>query len=104
MPKTRFSELTGNQKESLRFYLKDTPFNDLLRDTSVSPEYFHALVCAVINPNIEPRLRKVFVRRVNLGGKGFHTLKEIGDEIGVGKEQVRQVFARAVRKIKANLK
>jgi len=77
---------------------------DLLKDTPVSPAHFHALILAVVDPNIEPRLRKVFVWRTNMDGKGFRTLKEIGDEIGVGKEQVRQIFARARRKIIANIK
>lgn len=48
---------------------------------------------------LTPREEKVIKMRFGLGC-GSHTLREIGDEFGVTPERVRQVEARALRKLR----
>lgn len=49
---------------------------------------------------LSPRERKVVELSFGLNGQGEATLREVGDEIGVGPERVRQLLARAFRRIR----
>ena len=50
---------------------------------------------------IEPRLRQLLVLRFGLEGKPPQTLDEIGRELGVTRERVRQLETRAFRQLRA---
>ena len=50
---------------------------------------------------LTPRETKVLQLRFGLDGCGEHTLEEIGDMLDIGKERVRQIEAKALRKMRA---
>jgi lambda repressor-like predicted transcriptional regulator len=50
---------------------------------------------------LSPRERLVIEMRYGLNGNGTHTLEEIGTELGIGKERVRQFEMLAFRKMKS---
>jgi RNA polymerase primary sigma factor len=49
---------------------------------------------------LTPRETKVLQLRFGLDGCGEHTLEEIGDVLDIGKERVRQIEAKALRKMR----
>ena len=49
---------------------------------------------------LTPRETKVLQLRFGLDGCGEHTLEEIGDMLDIGKERVRQIEAKALRKMR----
>jgi RNA polymerase sigma factor (sigma-70 family) len=49
---------------------------------------------------LEERERRVIVKRHGIGGSHGQTLREIGNDLGVTKERVRQIEARAVGKLR----
>lgn len=49
---------------------------------------------------LSPRQRRVVELSYGLNGQGEATLREVGDELGVGPERVRQILAVAVRRMK----
>lgn len=53
---------------------------------------------------LSPREQLVISMRYGFRGNGAHHLGEISEEIGVGKERVRQIEMRALRKLKGRLK
>ena len=50
--------------------------------------------------NLTPREDRVLRLRFGLNGDRAHTLKEVGDKIGVTRERVRQIEANALRKLR----
>jgi lambda repressor-like predicted transcriptional regulator len=50
---------------------------------------------------LSPRERLVIEMRYGLNGNGTHTLEEIGTELGIGRERVRQFEMLAFRKMKS---
>lgn len=102
--KEKFSELPLGQRSSIARPVRDTPFMALLQDAPVSTMYFHALLLSVIHPSVTPMERKVFVARLNMDGKGFRTLRDIGSEVGGARDdQITRDFTRAAIKILHNL-
>ncbi len=49
---------------------------------------------------LTPREQKVIERRFNLDGRGGATFEEIGNEFAVNKERIRQIEAKALRKLR----
>ena len=85
---------------------EDSHLGDFIEDKSaVSP------VDAVINGNLEdqtrrvlktltPREEKVLRMRFGIGEKSDHTLEEVGQDFEVTRERIRQIEAKALRKLK----
>jgi len=49
---------------------------------------------------LKPRMRLVVERRFGLGGKRPQTLEEVGQELGITRERVRQLESRALRELR----
>jgi RNA polymerase primary sigma factor len=49
---------------------------------------------------LTPRMQRVLVLRFGLDGEGTRTLEDIGTELGVTRERVRQLEARALRELR----
>ncbi len=85
---------------------EDSHLGDFIEDKSViSP------VEAVINGNLEeqtrrvlktltPREEKVLRMRFGIGEKSDHTLEEVGQDFDVTRERIRQIEAKALRKLR----
>ena len=85
---------------------EDSHLGDFIEDKSaVSP------VAAVINGNLEdqtrrvlktltPREEKVLRMRFGIGEKSDHTLEEVGQDFEVTRERIRQIEAKALRKLR----
>jgi RNA polymerase primary sigma factor len=85
---------------------EDSSLGDFIEDKSVvSP------VEAVINGNLEdqtrrvlktltPREEKVLRMRFGIGEKSDHTLEEVGQDFEVTRERIRQIEAKALRKLR----
>ncbi len=85
---------------------EDSHLGDFIEDKSVlSP------VDAVINGNLEdqtrrvlktltPREEKVLRMRFGIGEKSDHTLEEVGQDFAVTRERIRQIEAKALRKLR----
>ena len=53
---------------------------------------------------LSDRERQVIRLRYGLGDERTHTLEEIGEKLGVTRERVRQIEARAMEKLRASAK
>jgi RNA polymerase primary sigma factor len=49
---------------------------------------------------LEPRMRHVVTRRFGLDGESPQTLEELGSELGITRERVRQIETRALRQLR----
>jgi RNA polymerase primary sigma factor len=49
---------------------------------------------------LEPRERRILASRYGIGGAPELTLEQIGQELGISKERVRQIAARAQAKLR----
>ena len=54
--------------------------------------------------SLDPRTRKVIELRFGLNGKYPHTLEEVGKEMGVTRERIRQIEAKGLRQLGHKLK
>jgi RNA polymerase primary sigma factor len=82
-------------------------YGDLIEDENVdrpetttadhmrSAELEHALA------SLKPRMRLVVERRFGLNGRHPQTLEEVGQQLGITRERVRQLEARALRELRA---
>lgn len=82
-------------------------YGDLIEDTTSdapdmatatklrSAELKHAL------PHLSPRGRSVLMRRFGLDGNPPQTLDQVGEALGITRERVRQLEARALRELRS---
>jgi RNA polymerase primary sigma factor len=84
----------------------DRPLGDFVEDPSVEPEddkmirKERAAYTNKILKVLSKRERYVIRRRYGIGRDGDHTLREIGDELGVSRERIRQIEAEALEKLR----
>ena len=80
---------------------------DLIEDeTSESPDGAHAEQArsqelALAIERLNPRMQHVVLRRFGLDGGAPQTLQEVGNDLGVTGERVRQLETLALRKLRA---
>jgi RNA polymerase primary sigma factor len=84
----------------------ESMFADLIEDeSSAQPdertaiEHRHGELSEAI-AQLAPRMQRVLVLRFGLDGEGTRTLEDIGTELGVTRERVRQLESRALRELR----
>jgi RNA polymerase primary sigma factor len=84
----------------------DSLYGDMIEDVhSDQPEaqtakhLRHRELIAALS-NLNPRMRHVLALRFGLGGEPPRTLEEVGSELGVTRERVRQLESRALRELR----
>ena len=88
----------------------DGHFGDFIPDThTLSPEESASRMMMreqldSILHSLTPRERQVIALRFGLEGNNTHTLEEVGDLFCVTRERIRQIEARALRKLHSNRK
>jgi RNA polymerase primary sigma factor len=84
----------------------DSGFMDFIEDKSrVSPAEVAARLDLTeqirkILPNLTPREEKILKMRFGIDEKGDHTLEEVGKVFDVTRERIRQIEAKALRKLR----
>ena len=84
----------------------ESVMSDLIEDTfAVEPEAETALrlrstELARALAQLRPRLQRVLVLRYGLDGEGGRTLEQVGVELGITRERVRQLETRALRELR----
>jgi RNA polymerase primary sigma factor len=79
---------------------------DLIEDSkSESPDSAHAdharsLELGVAIERLNPRMKHVVLRRFGLDGQPPQTLEEVGNDLGITRERVRQLETRALRELR----
>ena len=85
----------------------DSDYSDLIEDVNAElPEETTALgmraeELAAALTGLNPRMRIVIARRFGLDGQPPQTLEQVGVELGVTRERVRQLESRALRELRA---
>jgi RNA polymerase primary sigma factor len=80
---------------------------DLIEDvTSESPDtatnaHSRSLELAAALDRLNPRMKHVVLRRFGLDGGRPQTLEEVGNDLGITRERVRQLETRALRELRA---
>jgi RNA polymerase primary sigma factor len=81
-------------------------YGDLIEDTKTeSPdvttaEHLRSAELAIALERLNPRMRFVLDARFGLGGQPPKTLEEVGAELGITRERVRQLESRALRELR----
>jgi RNA polymerase primary sigma factor len=87
----------GEDESKLGDFIADpkasSPFTELV-DTSLRQE-----ICKVLS-TLTPREEKVIRMRLGIGEKTDSTLEEVGDVFGLTRERIRQIEAKALRKLR----
>jgi RNA polymerase primary sigma factor len=84
----------------------DSVFADMIEDEnagtpdSESADKERSVALARAVESLEPRMRRVVERRFGLDGQPPQTLEELGGELGVTRERVRQLELRALRQLR----
>src|SRR5215211_3549932 len=84
----------------------ESSYGDLIEDDrSVAPDEETALQARSVElaaalEQLEPRMRRVVERRFGLDGEPPQTLEDLGNELGVTRERVRQLETRALRELR----
>jgi RNA polymerase primary sigma factor len=81
-------------------------YGDLIEDTNavgpdqVTSEGLRSAELAAALDRLNPRMRRVLAQRFGLDGFRPHTLEEVGTGLGITRERVRQLEARALRELR----
>jgi RNA polymerase primary sigma factor len=84
----------------------DSVFADVIEDQrsgtpdEANTEKERALALADALDGLAPRMRRVVERRFGLDGQPTQTLEELGQELGITRERVRQLELRALRQLR----
>jgi RNA polymerase primary sigma factor len=84
----------------------ESVMSDLIEDTAaIEPEAetalrFRSAELARALAQLRPRLQRVLVLRYGLDGGGGRTLEQVGVELGITRERVRQLETRALRELR----
>lgn len=72
-------------------------------DQNLMEESFKKLLMGMLG-DLDEKERQVLVMRFGLDGREPHTLKEVGDQIGLSRERIRQIETHALKKLKHSKK
>ena len=84
----------------------DAELGDFIEDPSPTPEEEviitnrRKVIASYLQKYLSPREQKVIILRFGLEGGRPMTLEEVGREYGITRERVRQVEAKAMRKLR----
>jgi len=85
---------------------EDSRLGDLIEDTTtVAPadtaaQHLLSEDIQEILEGLSPREREIIILRFGLGGERAHTLEEVGKHFNVTRERIRQIEAKALRKLR----
>jgi RNA polymerase primary sigma factor len=74
---------------------EESPDPDEITTRNLLSEHIHSLL-----GEIPPREAKVLRLRYGLKGGEIHSLKQVGDKLGVTRERIRQIEAQALRRLR----
>ena len=75
-------------------------FDVLVRALRAAGCLTEAIECYGLAASLSPREERVVRMRFGIGMSGDHTLSEVGQQFSVSRERIRQIEAKALRKLK----